>query len=94
MRLGKYNKDPDERKRYRVDYDDWLDTGETVSGATFTPSDPALVIDDIAIDPGLRAVQFYVSGGTDDVDYDVIVRMTSNLGQIKEDSILFAVRSV
>lgn len=98
MRLAKYNKDPDERKRYLVDYDQWLDVGETVAGAVFTvtndtPATP-LIVDGVAIDPGQRAVQYYVSGGAAGVDYEVEVRMTSNLGQIKEDTILFVLRSV
>ena len=30
MRLGSFVKSPVERKRYTIDYSDWLDTGETV----------------------------------------------------------------
>ena len=41
MNLGKYYKAPDERKRYSIDYSDWLDTAERLSSVTFqvTPID-------------------------------------------------------
>lgn len=96
MRLGKFSKAPAERKRYSADYSDWLDTGETVSNVTFsvTPTTASpLAVDGSAIAGDGLTVSFFVSGGIDETDYTIIVTATTSSGQIKEDTLLFAVRA-
>ena len=96
MNLGKYFKAPDERKRYSIDYTDWLDTGELLSGVTFgvTPVDAdPVVIDGIAIETGSRSVVFYASGGIDGKSYKAIATMTTSGGQIKEDTVQYTVKA-
>lgn len=96
MPLAKYVKAEGERKRYTVEYADWLDTGETVDNAVFTVVDNSLtiplVVDDIGVSPDAVSVQYYVSGGEDGVTYEVIVTATTSGAQIKEDSLLFTIR--
>lgn len=96
MPLKKYVKAAGERKRYSIDYSEWLDTGETLSGVVFTiPGNSIsapLVVDDVMVEPDNTGVQYYVSGGVDGTNYEVIATATTSVLQIKEDSILFSIR--
>lgn len=97
MRLAKFSKTPDERKRYTVDYTDWLETSETVASATYAVREattPALVVDAQSILSGNKKVSFYVSGGDDGETYNVEVKITTSTGQVKEDVVIFAVRDI
>lgn len=94
--LGKYFQDPDERKRYEIDYEDWLDTGELVSSVTFevTPSTGTpVVIDGTAIDPDSKGIVFHASEGSAGTTYKVYVTMTSSNGQIKQDTVQFTIKA-
>lgn len=96
-RLAKYQKDPDERKRYLVDYDQWLDTGESIQSTDFsvvtnTVASP-LVVDGVQIGPDNRSVQYYVSAGLNGTDYEIRATIITDIGQTKEDVILFQVRA-
>jgi hypothetical protein len=94
--LGKFFKGPDERKRYSIDYSDWLDTGEQLSNVTFevTPvdADPVL-IDGIAIETGAIVVAFYASRGLDGKSYKAVATATTSGGQVKEDTIQYTVKA-
>lgn len=96
MPLSKYVKDPDERKRYQIDYSEWLDTGEQATNVAFAVSPvtvPPLVVDDIAVTPSGLGVQYYVSGGLDGKTYTITATLTTTVGpQIREDDILMVVR--
>jgi len=96
MPLKKYVKATNERKRYSIDYSDWLDVGELLSGVVFSvPTNNVttpLVIDDIAITPDGLGVQYYVSGGVDGEQYEVLATATTSGAQIKVDDLLFTVR--
>jgi hypothetical protein len=96
MNLGKYFKAPDERKRYSIDYTDWLDTGESLLAVTFEvipiDADP-VAIDGIAIETGAKGVVFYASGGISGTSYKAIATMTTSGGQVKEDTVQYTVRA-
>ena len=98
MKLGTFKKTPVERKRYSLDYNDWLDTGETVLTRTFsvTPATGAspLEIDASSIDPDGRQVVFFANFGNDGVTYTVDVQITTSGGQTKEDQINFLVKDL
>lgn len=96
MPLVKYVKSSGERKRYSIDYSEWLDTGELLSNVVFTvpvnnPTTP-LVVDDVAISPDGLYVQYYVSGGADGEQYEVVATATTSGAQVKVDDLLFTVR--
>jgi len=93
MRLGKFSKEPGERKLYTIDYSDWLNTSETITGLSFniTPA-TTLVVDGDAIGSPATGVSFFVSGGTDGVSYTVEAVVTTSQGQIKEDQVLFNIK--
>lgn len=95
MALSKFIQLVGEKKRYEIDYSDWLDTGEHISTVTFSASPtttPALVGDTLIINPGNTSATFMVSGGTSDNTYKLLITMTTTGGQIKEDVVLFTVR--
>jgi hypothetical protein len=94
MKLGNYIKFPAERKRYAIDYTDWLDTGETLTAVTYTVSPGTdLVVDASSISSSGLVAVFFVSGGTAGTVYTIDVRATTSGGQIKEDTVLFTLRS-
>lgn len=95
MRLGSFTKTPAERKRYAIDYSEWLDTGELLSSLTFqvTPATTTpFLVDAFSIDTTRTIVVFYVAGGDSLKQYTVDVKAATTGGQIKEDVILFSVR--
>lgn len=96
MSLGRFSKTPVERKRYAIDYSDWLDTGETVSSYVFSISPTTtspLVVDATSLSSGSKTLVFFVSGGLTANQYTVDVRTTTSGGQVKEDTILYNVRA-
>lgn len=97
MRLGSFVKTPIERKRYAIDYSEWLDTGETLSTVVYTiptATTPPLVVDATSISSGNKIAVFFINGGLNGRQYTVEVVATTSGGQIKEDTILFTVRDV
>ena len=95
MKLARFTKQPSERKRYTIDYSDWLDTGETISTVAFVPSPVAtggLEIDAFSIATPATAVVFFANYGVSGTTYTVTVTITTSGGQIKEDEVLFSVR--
>lgn len=98
MALVKYIKAAGERKRYQIDYTNWLDTGEKAASVVFTvlnnTTATPLIVDGVAVLPTGLAVQYYVAGGVDGTTYNVLATMTSNSteSQIKNDSVLFTIR--
>lgn len=96
MKLGNFTKTPAERKRYTIDYTDWLDTGEKVTAVTFgvSPSTTTtLQVDASSIPADGKSVIFFVSFGDAGKNYTVDVKVTTSGGQTKEDTVLFSVRS-
>jgi len=97
MAIAKYVKAASDRKRYQIDYTDWLDTGEQVTSVTFTIEDnaasPVLVIDDIQVLPTGLGVQYYISGGVDGTTYRILPNLTTNTGpQTKLDEVFITIR--
>lgn len=93
--LKKFAQHPDERKRYTLDYDQWLDTDETLSSVTFevTPATATpLAVTGEEIAANGRSVSFFVGGGHADETYDVLITGTTSAGQVKVVCVLFAVR--
>lgn len=89
---AKLKQTPSERKRYMLDYDAQLSSGESVTGISVTvtsptnaPVSPAFVIDSIVIGPGGRQAIFYASGGIDTHTYNVQFFATTSIDQDLED---------
>lgn len=96
MAIAKYVKAATDRKRYQIDYTDWLDTGESVTSVDFTipvNTTTPLVVDDVQVLPSGLGVQYYVSGGEDGVTYRVLADLETNTGpQNKLDELFWTVR--
>jgi hypothetical protein len=95
MKLANFTKSPLERKRYTINYTDWLDTGEMVQSITFTvtpATGSALDIDAYTIAADGLSVVFFANLGELGEVYTVEVLMTTDGGQVKEDEILFTIR--
>lgn len=96
MKLANFVKSPVERKRYTINYSDWLDTGETISTVTFTPSPTetsGLIVDAYTIATPATSVVFFANYGVAGHQYTLDVQITTSGGQTKEDTVLFSVRS-
>lgn len=74
-----YIHDPNASLRYGQDWTDWLSTGETLASATATCATPGITIS--AVVTASPIVSFLAAGGTDGVDYDVVVHVTSSTGE-------------
>jgi len=96
MRLGRFVKTPNEVKRYTIEYQDWLDTGEYCASIVLTKltGTGSITLVPNAIPASSTTVDFFVSGGTDGQDYEISARMTTTANQVKEDSIVYAIRSL
>lgn len=96
MSLGRFSKTPAERKRYSIDYSNWLDTDETVASYAFavTPATtPEFVVDAASLSGSGTTLIFFVSGGVAAEQYTVDVQATTSGGQVKEDIILYSVKA-
>lgn len=93
MRAGRFRKDAADRKRYVVNYEDWLNDNEDVSEVTCTGNVPAdnFYVDGFLVDEGGKEVIFYVSGGVAGSSYDVTITVDTTLQQVKEDYVTFVV---
>jgi len=93
MKIGKFKKSPADRKRYVVQYQDWMNEGETVVGLAAVGSvpDDDFYLDGYFIGPDALEIIFFVSGGLTGKSYDVTLTATTSLGQIKENVVTFVV---
>lgn len=93
MLIGDVDKQPAEIRRYTFNYSAWLGSGELITACTITPDDDDIeVVDDsIDIDEGAQKISFLVSGGEDGAQYVLTVRVTTSVGQVKEDELLIRV---
>lgn len=98
MILANYEKQPDERKDYDVDYAEWLsdivDTLDLVEPSVTCLSDPldtSLVVEP---DPPMTTTQvkLWVNGGTDGMKYKITLKTTTVGGRIDESELIFKVR--
>jgi hypothetical protein len=88
--LSRFTKDAIERKRYTVDYENWLDTGEYLSDFAIIVSpatEDELVADGAYASPDNFMITTYIGGGLRGITYNVSFIATTNQGQVKRDDI-------
>lgn len=95
---ARFSKTPSERKRYDVDYSQWLEEGEQITGATATiyPVSASVdatpvYVDSIVILPGGTGLAFFANAGTAGRTYRLSLITQTTLSEIKEDGIVFVV---
>ncbi len=98
MSLGRFLKTPTEVKRYVVDYSSWLDTTEKLDSASFV-IDPVDAVDGLTvlahlIDTSGKLLSYYVSGGNDTETYNLIITVTTQSSQVKQDLVVYIVRDI
>lgn len=94
--IGSPTKTPTEIKRYKIDYSDWLDTGETVISKTFTASGDGnlITVPTSSIAGDGQSVTFFIAGGDDGNTYELLVQVVTSGGQTKEDELQVTVASL
>jgi len=93
MQIGKFRKAVADRKKYTVDYVNWLESDETITAVAASVPAPAddFYVDMFVVDTTGKLVVFYVSGGLSSGEYRVVVKITTSENQIKEDWVTFVV---
>jgi hypothetical protein len=83
------------RKRYKIDYSDWLHHGASVATAAVTLTDTNTVngvlltgatIDTVSVSPEGHVI-FFVNGGVLNETFTATIQIVDSLGQIKLDTI-------
>lgn len=100
--LDRFTKQPNDIKKYQIDYSEWLDTGITVSGvitsveilnpAAGDVGEPTISVGTPSIiDSGLK-FQYYMSSGTNGKKYKVTFQASTSDAQLVESEIEFKVK--
>lgn len=95
--LAQFSKAPGELKRYTLDYSQWLASSEVITAAAFvitssgndTPAD--LKVDAFSFSAQTSLV-FYMKDGLAENDYNVVVQISTNQNQIKQDLLVYNIR--
>jgi hypothetical protein len=89
MMLAKRPHTVGNRRRYRIDYSDWLDEGVTVLSATVISSSSTATIDTVSVAGNF--VIFFVNGGLLNETLTATVIMTDSKTGVKHDTMDFFV---
>ena len=93
--IGSWVTSPDEFKRFGIDYSDWLNGSERIVAASCSVSprtSPIFDVSGIVISGNGAGVVFFGGRGEAGTDYTVTITVTTNIGQQKQDRVLFKVR--
>ena len=99
MKIGNFTKTPVERKRYAIDYSNWLDVAETLVSVIFTATPTSgtpitpIIVDASSFTTGNTVLVYFVSFGDLGINYILDVRITTSAGQVKEDTVSYSVKS-
>jgi hypothetical protein len=88
--IGRFEQQPAEVKRYRVDFRDFLADGETINSPTFIVSPttvPPVVVLNVAVAPDGDQLVMFLSGGVDATTYRITMRTDTSDNQTLEDEI-------
>lgn len=92
MLLGRKLISPGDDRRFTIDYVDFLDTTETLSGVVFAVSTGPATVPNQSIAADGKSVSFFTTGAQlTTATFNVTVVATTTLGQIKNDHIEFNV---
>lgn len=86
------------RRRWRVDYSDWLEPGVTATSAAVTLTDTTAAplvgatVDTVSVDAEGHVV-FWTNGGVVNEVFTINVTMTDSIGEVKKDTVAFSVVS-
>lgn len=93
--IARFEQQPYEQKRYRVDFRDHLAAGETILTPSFIISPvtvPPLEVVNLAIAPEANQLVMFFTGGVDGTTYRVTMRTVTSDTQKLEDEIEVSIR--
>ena len=81
-----------DRKKYIVDYSQWLNAGDRLVPFVFSATTTSLTasIDTVTV-PTNTTLQFFVNGGVLNEIFTVSIQITTLLGEVKNDTVEFFV---
>lgn len=83
---------PSDRRRYTIDYNDWLDDSETLSSVVFAVSTGPATVPSSTISTDGKSVNFFVTGASlSFTPFNVTVAATTSVNQVKNDHVAFNV---
>lgn len=92
MLLGNKNHTAGNTIRYEIDYSDWLDTGDSLVTATVTGAPAGVTISGVVVLTS-QVVAFVMAGGVVNTNFTLAVAITDTRGEIKNDTIGFAIQA-
>jgi len=95
--ISRYKQQPGERRKRGIDYTDFLEGGEIVSGVVVavTPvTSPVFEVTSVVIDPAGKKFAYFIEGGVTDTTYLVEFTVTTSLNQVLEDEMEFEIEEV
>lgn len=102
--LDRFKKQPNEVKKYQIDYTEWLSTDETIiavtqSVATLNPAstdvgEPTLTVGTTNIIESGTKYEYYLSSGTDGKRYKITFLSDTSDAQTLESEIEFTVNDI
>ncbi len=90
MILRSQNFTAGDKRKFTIDYSDWLDEGTTIVGFAVFSDTADLVVSGVVRNP-TGTVAFYVSGGTVGEQVTLSLSMNDTRSNIKNDTILLTV---
>src|SRR5208282_190208 len=93
MILGTIVQSVNESIRRSIDYRAWLREGEVVIGVAYTVDYGTMTITNTGLYPEQKSAYFNTTGGTLGDSFNVIAVATTNLGQIRSDTIAVRVQT-
>lgn len=93
MKLGTFQKQPQERLSKSILYTESLDPGDSISTINACYAEP----EDLDVSPVLidgERIRIWVSGGVNEEQYKITVNVTTAGGEIFEDELFCRVREI
>lgn len=87
MLLAKRNVLVNDRVRFDIDYRDWLQRGEILSGVTCVVDAGTATVDTITLEPNKKQAYFFAKGWTLGDRFNIIITANTTFSQIKNDRI-------
>lgn len=91
MQIARRSHTVGNKKRWIVNYCQWLGPGDTLSSCTVTSSSSTCTVSGAAVLPSANKVVFFLNGGVLNETFTVSVQVTDSRGEIKNDTISFTV---
>jgi hypothetical protein len=89
MSLATFTHDPNSRIDYTINWASWLAAGETISSVVWEVPSPLVKVSQVNTTTAATA---RIEGGEVGNTYEVVCRITTNLGQIEDRTIKLKVK--